>query len=60
MNYFNRSPEAFISIQIEKVGPRDVVVNAFIHKKETQGMMLRKEEELLKLKRSLVADFSKE
>ncbi|XP_076818582.1 uncharacterized protein LOC143464598 isoform X1 [Clavelina lepadiformis] len=54
------SPEAFISIQIEKVGPRDVVVNAFIHKKETQGMMLRKEEELLKLKRSLVADFSKE
>jgi len=55
-----RSPEAFLSIQLEKLGPRDVIVNAFVRKKETQGMLLKKEGEIEKLKRSLVFDFCKE
>ena len=57
---FYRSPEAFLSIQLEKQGPRDVIVNAFVRKKETQGMLLKKEGEIEKLKRTLVSDFCKE
>jgi len=32
-----RPPEAFVSIQLEKLGPRDMMLNTFIHKKETLG-----------------------
>nr|XP_002124544.4 uncharacterized protein LOC100181268 isoform X2 [Ciona intestinalis] len=55
-----RAQDAFISIQLEKTGPRDVVVNAFIHKKETAGMTMRKPGEIEKLKRTFVTDFCKE
>ena len=37
-----------------------MIVNAFVKKKETQGMLLKKEEEVEKLKRTLVADFCRE
>nr|CAB3228230.1 coiled-coil domain-containing protein 162 [Phallusia mammillata] len=55
-----RSPESFISIQMEKCGPRDVVVNAFVKKKETSGMLLKKPGEIEKLKRSLITDYCQE
>lgn len=55
-----RSQEPFLSIQLLKAGPRDVIVNAFIRKKDTSGMLLRKPGEMDKLKRQLVTDFCKE
>ena len=60
VRFICRSTEPFISIQLEKAGIRDVIVNAFVHKKETSGMILRKPGELEKLKRSLVSDFCTE
>ncbi|XP_077975931.1 uncharacterized protein LOC120340906 isoform X2 [Styela clava] len=55
-----KSQEPFISIQKEKVGPRDVVVNNFIKKRETAALMLKKPGEIEKLKRQLITDFCKE
>lgn len=36
-----RPPEAFVSIQLEKQGPRDMMLNTFIHKKETLGSRMQ-------------------
>ncbi|MGH0156902.1 UNVERIFIED_CONTAM: hypothetical protein FKN15_076171 [Acipenser sinensis] len=36
-----RPPEAFVSIQLEKVGPRDVMLNTFISKKQAMGTIMK-------------------
>ncbi|XP_073432247.1 uncharacterized protein [Dendrobates tinctorius] len=52
-----RPPEAFVSIQLEKVGPRDTMLNAFLTKKQAMGTAMRNPEEVEKVKRELVADY---
>ncbi|XP_069582750.1 uncharacterized protein [Ranitomeya imitator] len=52
-----RLPEAFVSIQLEKVGPRDTMLNAFLLKKQAMGTALRNPEEVEKVKRELVTDY---
>lgn len=46
-----RSPEAFVSIQLEKIPFRDLMLNEFLDKKKSMGMMLRNPEEMDKLRR---------
>ncbi|XP_073483154.1 uncharacterized protein [Aquarana catesbeiana] len=52
-----RYPEAFISIQLEKVGPRDAMLNTFLQKKQIMGTIMRNPEEAEKVKRELVKDY---
>ncbi|WAR27022.1 hypothetical protein MAR_012726 [Mya arenaria] len=52
-----RSPEAFMSIQLEKTPSRDVMLNEFINKKNQMGTVLRNPDEMTKLKRSLISSF---
>ncbi|KAM4771028.1 uncharacterized protein WCC33_002830 [Rhinophrynus dorsalis] len=50
-------PEAFMSIQLEKVGPRDAMLNVFLQKKQAMGTAMRNPEEVEKIKRELVTDY---
>ncbi|MEE6475995.1 hypothetical protein FKM82_010933 [Ascaphus truei] len=52
-----RLPEAFVSIQLEKVGPRDTMLNMFLQKKQAMGTTMRNPEEIEKVKRALVIDY---
>lgn len=52
-----RSPEAFMSIQLEKSPSRDIMLNEFITKKNQMGTVLRSTEEMTKLKRTLISNF---
>ncbi|XP_073531933.1 uncharacterized protein [Phyllobates terribilis] len=52
-----RLPEAFVSIQLEKVGPRDTMLNTFLQKKQAMGTAMRNPEEVEKVKRELVTDY---
>ncbi|XP_048793577.1 uncharacterized protein LOC125689888 isoform X1 [Lagopus muta] len=54
---FHRPPEAFVSIQLEKQGPRDMMLNTFIHKKETLGSRMQNPDEILQLKRDIIAEY---
>nr|XP_009675270.1 PREDICTED: transmembrane protein FLJ37396 [Struthio camelus australis] len=53
----NRPAEAFVSIQLEKLGPRDMMLNAFIQKKETMGSRMQNPDELLKFKRDVIVEY---
>lgn len=46
-----RSPEAFVSLQLEKSTFRDLMLNEFLEKKRTMAMILKNVEEAEKLKR---------
>ena len=46
-----RSPEAFVSLQLEKTTFRDLMLNEFLEKKRTMAMILKNAEEADKLKR---------
>lgn len=46
-----RSPEAFVSLQLEKSTFRDQMLNEFLEKKRTMAMILKNVEEADKLKR---------
>ncbi|XP_067841118.1 uncharacterized protein si:ch73-242m19.1 [Heptranchias perlo] len=50
-------PEAFVSIQLEKLGPRDMMLNQFISKKSTVGAIMKNPEEVEKIKRELILDY---
>ncbi|KAG9493346.1 hypothetical protein GDO78_001317 [Eleutherodactylus coqui] len=50
-------PESFVSIQLEKVGPRDTMLNTFLQKKQGMGTAMRNPEEVEKVKRELVMDY---
>ncbi|XP_068087375.1 coiled-coil domain-containing protein 162-like isoform X2 [Hyperolius riggenbachi] len=52
-----RIPESFVSIQLEKVGPRDAMMNTFLQKKQVMGTTMRNPEEVEKVKRELVLDY---
>ncbi|KAK3588936.1 hypothetical protein CHS0354_023696 [Potamilus streckersoni] len=52
-----KTPEAFISIQLEKTPIRDLMLNEYIDKKNMMGSVLRNPEEAEKLKRSLISQF---
>ncbi|XP_069830917.1 uncharacterized protein [Dendropsophus ebraccatus] len=52
-----RPPEAFVSIQLEKAGPRDTMLNTFLQKKQAMGTAMRNPEEVEKVKRDLVMDY---
>ncbi|XP_075058991.1 uncharacterized protein LOC142144265 [Mixophyes fleayi] len=52
-----RTPEAFVSIQLQKVGLRDAMLNTFLQKKQVMGTTLRNPEEVEKVKRELVTDY---
>ncbi|EMP38038.1 hypothetical protein UY3_04797 [Chelonia mydas] len=46
-------PEAFVSIQLEKLGPRDMMLNTFIHKKEIMGSRMQNPAAYRALRQSL-------
>ncbi|XP_048257717.1 uncharacterized protein LOC124151794 isoform X2 [Haliotis rufescens] len=52
-----RSPEAFISMQLEKRPSRDLMLNDYIQKKQQMGTVLRNPEEQEKLKRRLISEY---
>ncbi|XP_019393423.1 PREDICTED: transmembrane protein FLJ37396 isoform X1 [Crocodylus porosus] len=52
-----RPPEAFISIQLEKLGPRDLMLNTFIEKKEIMGSRMQNPDEVLKIKREVIGEY---
>uniref|UniRef100_A0AAQ6IJB5 Si:ch73-242m19.1 n=1 Tax=Anabas testudineus TaxID=64144 RepID=A0AAQ6IJB5_ANATE len=54
-----RLMEAFVSIQLEKVGVRDEMLNSFMKKKQAMGGLLKTPEEAAKIKRGLIIDFLK-
>ncbi|TDG99230.1 hypothetical protein EPR50_G00207510 [Perca flavescens] len=54
-----RLMEAFVSIQLEKVGLRDEMLNSFVKKKQAVGGLIKSPEEAAKIKRRLIIDFLK-
>ncbi|XP_045918386.1 uncharacterized protein si:ch73-242m19.1 isoform X3 [Micropterus dolomieu] len=54
-----RLMEAFVSIQLEKVGLRDEMLNSFMKKKQAVGGLIKTPEESAKIKRRLIIDFLK-
>lgn len=48
-----RSPEAFVSLQLEKSTFRDLMLNEYLEKKKTMAVILKNPEEAEKLKRWL-------
>ncbi|XP_036448688.1 coiled-coil domain-containing protein 162 [Colossoma macropomum] len=52
-----RLADAFVSIQLEKVSPRDEMLNAFIKKKELMSTLISNPDEVAKIKRKLILDF---
>ncbi|KAA8581911.1 coiled-coil domain-containing protein 162 [Etheostoma spectabile] len=54
-----RLMEAFVSIQLEKVGLRDEMLNSFVKKKQAGGGLIKSPEETAKIKRRLIIDFLK-
>ncbi|XP_051252376.1 uncharacterized protein si:ch73-242m19.1 isoform X2 [Dicentrarchus labrax] len=54
-----RLMEAFVSIQLEKVGLRDEMLNSFMKKKQAVGGLMKTPEEAAKIKRRLIIDFLK-
>ncbi|XP_071809867.1 uncharacterized protein [Asterias amurensis] len=57
MESHKRSPESFVSLQLEKTPSRDVMLNAYLTKKAGLGTIMKNPEEVEKLKRNLIADF---
>ncbi|KAJ7341823.1 hypothetical protein JRQ81_007119 [Phrynocephalus forsythii] len=56
-NTLRRPPDAFISIQLETQGPRDLMLNTFIEKKQILGSRMQNPEEAEKVKRELIIDY---
>ncbi|KAI3367519.1 hypothetical protein L3Q82_026373, partial [Scortum barcoo] len=54
-----RLMEAFVSIQLEKVGLRDEMLNSFVKKKQAVGGLIKTSEEAAEIKRRLIIDFLK-
>uniref|UniRef100_UPI0037E99645 uncharacterized protein n=1 Tax=Semicossyphus pulcher TaxID=241346 RepID=UPI0037E99645 len=52
-----RLMEAFVSIQLEKVGLRDEMLNSFMEKKRAVGGLIKTPEEAAKIKRRLIIEF---
>ncbi|XP_074043407.1 uncharacterized protein LOC141487779 isoform X2 [Macrotis lagotis] len=52
-----RTPEAFVSIQLEKLGLRDMMLNTFLQRKETMGNLGKKADEIGKIKREVIIEY---
>uniref|UniRef100_A0A4X2KWR7 Coiled-coil domain containing 162 n=2 Tax=Vombatus ursinus TaxID=29139 RepID=A0A4X2KWR7_VOMUR len=52
-----RTPEAFVSIQLEKLGPRDMMLNTFLQRKEIVGEQVTKADEIGKVKREVIVEY---
>ncbi|XP_069743650.1 coiled-coil domain-containing protein 162 isoform X2 [Narcine bancroftii] len=52
-----RSPETFISIQLEKIVPRDQMLNEFLQKKSAAGLTMKNTLEVEKIKRELILSY---
>ncbi|XP_053138724.1 uncharacterized protein LOC128339212 [Hemicordylus capensis] len=52
-----RPPEAFVSIQLEKQGPRDMMLNTFIQKKQILGSRMQNPDAVDKVKREVIAEY---
>ncbi|XP_060545086.1 uncharacterized protein LOC117660839 isoform X3 [Pantherophis guttatus] len=52
-----RPTEAFVSIQLEKQGPRDLMLNTFIQKKHILGSRIQNPDEAEKVKREVIAEY---
>ncbi|XP_037698208.1 uncharacterized protein LOC119539130 isoform X3 [Choloepus didactylus] len=52
-----RAAEAFVSIQLEKVGLRDMMLNAFLLKKQTMADRMRSPDEIEKIKRDVIIEY---
>ncbi|XP_064633719.1 uncharacterized protein LOC135491668 [Lineus longissimus] len=52
-----KSPEAFVSLQLEKNPSRDLMLNDFVNKKSSMSMILKNPEEMEKLKRKLIGEY---
>ncbi|XP_046532783.1 uncharacterized protein LOC124247491 isoform X5 [Equus quagga] len=53
----DRAPEAFVSIQLEKVGLRDMMLNAFLLRKQTMADRMKSLDEIAKVKRDVIVEF---
>ncbi|MBN3311102.1 CC162 protein, partial [Amia calva] len=49
--------EAFVSLQLEKLGPRDEMLNMFIKKKQAMGTVMQNPVEVEKIKRGLILEY---
>nr|XP_020657015.1 transmembrane protein FLJ37396 [Pogona vitticeps] len=56
-NTLLRLPDAFVSIQLEKQGPRDMMLNTFIQKKRILGSRMQNPEEVEKVRREVIIDY---
>ncbi|KAM6460286.1 uncharacterized protein PHA67_008900 isoform 3-T4 [Liasis olivaceus] len=52
-----RPTEAFVSIQLEKQGPRDLMLNTFIQKKQILGSRIQNPDEAEKVKREVIVEY---
>ncbi|XP_059257148.1 uncharacterized protein LOC132018346 [Mustela nigripes] len=52
-----RAPEAFVSIQLEKVGLRDMMLNAFLLRKQTMADRMKSLDEVGKVKRDVIVEY---
>ncbi|XP_035285832.1 uncharacterized protein si:ch73-242m19.1 isoform X1 [Anguilla anguilla] len=52
-----RPAEAFVPIQLEKVGLRDEMLNAFVKKRELMGTIMKNPDEVEKIKRAMILEF---
>nr|KAF6506166.1 hypothetical protein HJG63_007982 [Rousettus aegyptiacus] len=52
-----RAPEAFVSIQLEKVGLRDMMLNAFLLRKQTMADRMKNLDEIEKVKRDVIVEY---
>ncbi|XP_055391214.1 coiled-coil domain-containing protein 162-like [Bubalus kerabau] len=52
-----RAPEAFVSIQLEKVGLRDMMLNAFLLRKQAMADRMKNLDEIGKVKRDVIVEY---
>ncbi|XP_051020197.1 uncharacterized protein LOC127205081 [Acomys russatus] len=52
-----RAPEAFVSIQLEKAGLRDMMLNSFLHWKQKTADRTKSPDDIEKVKRELIVEY---
>ncbi|XP_036025159.1 LOW QUALITY PROTEIN: uncharacterized protein LOC118570606 [Onychomys torridus] len=52
-----RAPEAFVSIQLEKMGLRDVMLNTFLSRKQKTSDRMESPDDIEKVKRELIIEY---
>ncbi|XP_076408505.1 uncharacterized protein LOC102904867 isoform X1 [Peromyscus maniculatus bairdii] len=52
-----RAPEAFVSIQLEKVGLRDTMLNAFLSRKQKMADRMENPDDIERVKRELIVEY---